>query len=70
MSRTIDSDEVDRLAEAFQAHTGMIAPTSEGYILGESDEDYDARREKWLEFCSTARRPVAPAPPSMEGLFE
>lgn len=70
MSRTIDSDEVDRLAEQFHAFTGMVAPIAGGYILGETDDDYDARRERWLEFCSAARRPTAPVPPPMEGLFE
>jgi hypothetical protein len=70
MSRTVDGDELDLLAEQFQAFTGMVAPTAEGYLLGESDEDYETRREKWLEFCSAARRPSAPAPKPMEGLFE
>ncbi len=70
MSRTIDVEELERLSETFHAFTGMIAPTSDGYILGESDEDYEARRERWLAFCSAARRPSAPAPKPPQGLFE
>lgn len=64
MSRTIDAAEVDRLAEQFFALTGEIAPIAGGIIIGETDEEYYARRERWDAF---SYRQVLP--PKKEGLF-